>query len=188
LGTVENKAWRDLRLLAKPAALGLVTAFANTEDGDAPSSWTEVINSDGVSTDNIGKLTAASPGPASNLYAAFRLRSATGGSTAATMIGYQIRAVPAPRKTELIQVPVMMFDREKDRQGAAYGGPGVSWTRFQALKQMEATGATVQWNDFTTGEAAEVYVERVSLTRLMAPSLGQRVNAGGIVTVLLRVV
>lgn len=188
LGTVENKAWRDLRLLAKPGALGVVTAFANTEDGLTPSTWPEVIQADGIATDSIGKLVTASPGPASNLYVAFRLQSATNNTVTAAMIGYQIRAVPAPRKTELIQVPVMMFDREKDRQGAAYGGPGVSWTRFQALKQMEATGATVQWNDYTTGEAAEVYVERVSLTRLMAPSLGQRVNAGGVATVLLRVV
>lgn len=188
LGTVENKAWRDMRVLASPGVDGVVTGFAATDDAGSPSDWTEIISTTSALPDQVGKLTAVSAVPATNLYAAFRLQANSGRTVSASMIGYQIRAVPAPRRTELIQVPVMMFDREKDRQGSAYGGPGVSWQRFQALKQMEAAGATVQWRDFTTGETAEVFVERVSLTRLMAPSLGQRTNAGGVVTVLLRVV
>lgn len=186
LGTMEKKAWRDLRMIAPNTLTGTITGKASVTGTSSPSSWDTILTLQGGTPDSFGKMNTAAPSPASDLYVAFKLTSDVNG--AARLTGYQIRAVPAPRKTELIRLPVMMFDFETDRQGASYGAFGKAFERFSALKELEASGATVTFTDFTTGESKEVYVEEVTLQRMTAPSGGARKAAGGICTVLLRTV
>jgi len=187
LGTIERKGWRDLRVLASPGTRGTITAYAATNDATAPSSWTELITVGAGADDRTGKLNSAAPAPESNLYVAFRLRSNTECGCPARMIGYQLRAVPAPERTRLLSVPILLFDFVTDRKGMRIGKPGFSWDTLQKLQDLESTAAVVQWRDFTTGEAATAYVERVSFTRVTPPS--NRVQGqGGIATVLLRLV
>jgi len=103
------------------------------------------------------------------------------------MIGYQVRAVPSPRRTELLEIPVLMFDWETDRQGGKYGSYGNAYRRFKALKRLENSGATVSFIDFTTGEKLEAYVEEVAYNRTASPSIGtKRHGSGGVVRILLR--
>jgi hypothetical protein len=105
------------------------------------------------------------------------------------MIGYQVRAVPSPRRNELIEVPVMLFDWEIDRTGARYGAKGNSYARFKALKELEQAGRTISWRDFTTGEVAEGYVERVVMHRMTPPTTGfQGSGVGGVCRVVIRLV
>jgi hypothetical protein len=187
LGTVEKKGWRDLRLLARDGTRGTVTAFASTSDNTSPSTWTELITvGDGV-FDRTGKLNAASPAPATNLFLGFRFRTNPDCNCSARMIGYQLRAVPAPERTRLISVPVLLFDFITDRKGMRIGRQGFAWETLQKLQQLETTSAVVQWRDFTTGEAATVYVERVSFSRETPPT-NRASGSGGIATVLLRLV
>ena len=188
LGTLEKKAWRDLRMIAPDGLLGSITAKASVFGTGNPSTWQTILTLQSGFTDGYGKLNPAAPAPASDLWLAFNLQSDSGCGCSAQMTGYQVRAVPSPRRTELVQLPLLMFDFETDRQGASYGREGGSYARFQALKQMEDTGATVVFYDYTTGEQKEVYVEEVNLVRSTAPSLGNRKAAGGVCTVLLRTV
>ena len=187
-GTMEKKAWRDLRVIAPSDLQGSVNARASIFGSGSPATWTSVISLQPGVTDASGKLNAAAPGTASDLYLAVNLQPNQDCSESAVLTGFQVRAVPAPQKTELLQLPLMLFDWEKDRQGAVYGSFGNSFRRFAALKAMEQAGATVVFRDYTTGEVKEVYVEEVTLQRLTAPSLGSRKNAGGVCTVVLRTV
>ena len=187
LGTLESKAWRDLRLLAESESAGSVTAYANAAGSTAPSTWDQVISVNGTVTDSVGQLNVVAPGPVANLFVAFELESNDDRSLSAEMIGFQVRAIPAPRRAELLSVPLMCFDFETDRKGQAYGSVGLSWDRFSVLKQLESTSATIRWTDYTTGEVAEGYVEKVSMNRITPPSKGLKgENIGGLVTVLLR--
>lgn len=187
LGTIEKKGWRDLRILAERGTLGTITAFAATDDAIPPSGWTELITVGAGADDRTGKLNAAAPAPASNLYVSFRLRTNTECGCPTKMVGYQLRAVPAPERTRLLSVPILLFDFVTDRKGMRIGKPGFSWDTLQKLQDLESTAAVVQWRDFTTGEAATAYVERISFTRTTPPS--NRVQGqGGIATVLLRLV
>jgi hypothetical protein len=187
LGTVEKKGWRDLRLLAEDGTRGTITAFASTNDAQPPNTWTELISvGDGV-FDRTGKLNAAAPAPATNMHLGFRFRSNVECSCSARMIGYQLRAVPAPERTRLISVPILLFDFITDRKGMRVGREGFAWDTLQKLQQLETTAAVVQWRDFTTGEAATVYVERVSFSRETPPT-NRAAGSGGIATVLLRLV
>jgi YD repeat-containing protein len=187
LGTVENKGWRDLRLLTKSGEAGTVTGYADTSETGSPSSWTTVITADGDRTDTSGKLTAAAPAPQSNLYVAFSLTSADSNTSSPVFIGYQVRAVPAPERTRLLQVPILLFDFITDRKGLRVGKRGFAWDTLQKLQDLEQSTAVVQWRDFTTGEAATAYVERVSFTRTSPPT-NRASGVGGVGQVLLRLV
>lgn len=187
LGTVENKGWRDLRILLQDGTLGSVTGFATTDDSTAPSNWNVVITADGDRPDTSGKLTAVAPGPAANLYVALELQSNAACSCPARVIGYQVRAVPAPERTRLLQVPVLVFDQVTDRKGMRLGKPGFAWDTLSKLQDLESSAAVVQWRDFTTGEAATAYVERVTFTRLTPPT-NRASGVGGVAQVLLRLV
>jgi hypothetical protein len=187
LGTVEDKGWRDLRLLMQAGSQGVVTGYASTNESTTPSGWSVAITADGDRLDASGKLTSAAPSPESNLYVAVSLSSADSGANTPVLIGYQVRAVPAPERTRLLQVPVMMMDFQTDRKGMRIGRPGYAWDTLSKLQDMEQSTAVVQWRDFTTGEAATAYVERVSFTRVTPPS-NRASGVGGIATVLLRLV
>ena len=189
LGTMEKKAWRDLRLLGIPGLQGTITAHANIFGTVSPSNWDAVISVTAGNEDAVGKLNVPAPAPATDLYLAFHLESNPACLCSAKMIGYQLRAVPSPRRTELIEVPVLMFNFETDRMGGKYGSFGNAYRRFKALKSLENSGATVPFVDFTTGEKLEVYVEEVAYNRTSPPSKAKNTTgSGGVVRILLRTV
>jgi hypothetical protein len=187
LGTMEAKAWRDIRVLGGGQSNGTVTAFANISNALTHWDWSSVVATTTDNQDVIGKLTAIAPGPVPNLYMAFVLTAPVGQATTASMIGYQLRGFPAPVRTELISVPLMNFDFETDKHGNQFGEIGGAWLRYEALKALENSQATFRWQDYTTGETAEAYIEKVSLRRITPPSTGAKGNnVGGICTILLR--
>ena len=186
LGIMENKSWRDLRVIGINNLQGTITAHASVTGSGDPSSWDTVITVNNQVNDASGKLNAAAPNPAPDLYLAFHLQSNPVCSCSAKQIGYQLRAVPSPRRNELIQLPLRMFDFEKDRQGSSYGSANGAYSRFTALKQLESNGGTVAFTDNSTGEQLEVYIESITWKKTLAPSRGDRKNSGGILTLLLR--
>lgn len=186
MGTVEAKAWRSVRLLTNEQSAGTIVAHAATADISAPSGWTSVVT---ISTDTMdisGSLNSVISVPASSLYLAFKL---TRGSSTTTPVfsGYQLQSIPAPKRTELVSVPLMLFDFEVDRQGVRYGQANGARSRYQLLKLMEGSSSTVTWRDYGTGETAEAYIERVTYNRTNPPTR-QVAGNGGICTVLLRLV
>ncbi len=189
LGTLEKKAWRDLRILAEGGVTGSISGYASITGQGSPSSWQEVVTANLDFPDNVGSLTPVSPFTSSDLFLAFQLKTNPTCTCSASMIGYQVRAVPSPRRNELIEVPVMLFDWEIDRTGSRYGSKGNSYARFRSLKALEQSGRMILWRDFTTGEVAEGYVERVSLNRVTPPTSGfQGSGAGGVCRVVIRIV
>ena len=189
LGTIERKGWRDLRLLVEEDATNaaVVTGFANPDEASSPSNWTTTITADGTRPDTTGKLTSAAPSPESNLFVAFSLASADSNATSPVFIGYQLRAVPAPERTRLLSVPVMMFDYITDRKGLRMGKKGLAFDTLSKIQELEESAAVVQWRDFTTGEAATAYIERVTFTRTSPPT-NRASGVGGVAVVLLRLV
>jgi hypothetical protein len=186
LGTVEAKAWRDIRLLGIPDMGGTVTARASLYTAPAPSTWDQIISVSGNASDATGKLVATLPTPQSDLYLAFNLATPDT-SVSPTFAGYQVRAIPAPRRSELLQVPLLNFDFTVDRVGSRYGHTGLSWELYQLVKALESSASTVQWRDYTTGERAEAYIEQVNFARNTPPTRNVSGN-GGMLTVTLRLV
>lgn len=186
LGTVEAKAWRDIRVLSDESSAGTIAAHASTSTATAPSTWSQIVSITSGTYDLFGSLNAVASTPVSALYVAIKLTRGSA-TTTPVLTGYQVVAIPAPKRTELVQVPLMLFDYEVDRQGVKYGKPGSSRSRYQILKLMEGASNTVQWRDFTTGETSEAFIEQVSYSRTSPPTR-QSSGSGGIVTVTMRLV
>ena len=188
LGTTEAKTWRDLRLLQQPSSPGTTAGYAiRSDDASAPSAWQQVVQASGESNDLTGKISSNPNEPSTDLYVALALRASDDLTGTPVLQSFQLRAIPSPVRTRLVRVPLMMFDRETDRSGSVMGYPGYAYDRLQLLEALEQEYALVPYEDYTTGERQNVYVERVSYRRT-APPTHNVGNNGGIATLLLRFV
>jgi hypothetical protein len=112
-------------------------------------------------------------------------RDAGDATTGPTLLGYQLRALPAPRRQRLIRLPLMLQDVERRGTSRASGYEGAAWDRLLELEEMEQSGGTFAYQDFRTGEAGTVYIEAVEHRGITPP--GKQSNGfGGIVFVTLR--
>lgn len=188
LGTTEAKTWRDLRLLGTPDMAGSAIGYASREtDENSPAGWQQVVAISGDRYDRTGKISSNPNEPATSLYVAVELRASDDKTKTPVIQSYQLRAIPSPVRTRLIRVPLMMFDSETDKAGQVLGYEGYAWDRVQLLEALEQTYSLVPYEDYTTGEKVNVYIERVTWRRT-APPKHNSGNAGGVATVLLRVV
>lgn len=185
MGTLEAKSWRALRVIMDETSSGSVTGWASPDGTLSPSNWTEVVTGSPSAADVTGSMAGVSASPVTNMYVALELSG--DGSTNPVMTGYQLRAIPAPQRTYLLQVPLMLFDFNTDRTGVRVGYPGFAWEALTKLQDLEESAAVVTWSDYTTGETATAYVEKVSFSRV-APPTSRTSGAGGVAQVLLRLV
>jgi len=186
--TLERKAWRDLRLIGSAGMSGTVEGYVSSVGDTSPSFWSKVITISGAYPDEAGSLNTVSELPTANAFVALRLvRDISTPEESPVLGGYQLRALPAPRRSELVQVPILVFDFMLDRNGLKFGWKGAAWDMVSNLKAMESAKGTVQWRDFTTGEVAEGYVEQIRFTRTTPPTRNLS-GMGGIATVTLRLV
>lgn len=186
LGTLQPKAWLTVTATRQPETytteqVSVATAAA---DGAAFTSAVAFTSADGSITSKEGAI--ADTGVSPDLYVRINF-SNSGGTQSPTFTGYQIAAIPAPKRSRLVQLPLSCWDWEVDRNGVRSGGPGYSWERLSALEDLESSQARVTFTDTTTGESSTAYIERVTFTRLTPPVRGNQ-NAGGIAQVLLRLI
>ena len=67
--------------------------------------------------------------------------------------GYQIKALPAVPRQELIQYPLYCFDHESDKFNNEVGYEGSAYDRFSQLKSTENLGDTIRVEDFRVNES-----------------------------------
>lgn len=182
MATTEQKIYKDIQIRGVTPGTSKIEAYASTTGTGSPSSWT-YLGQLGSESDGFLSLAGAAAGPQDSLHLAFKLTPS--GADVPEFYGYRLRAVPAVKRTRLVNAVLLCFDRETDRQGVILGQKGGAWERLSQLETLEETGDVVLWQDFTTGEARQAIIERVTQSRVAPPTRGQA-NAGGIVTVTLR--
>ena len=204
MGTLEAKAWKDATVTFEPSEYygpsgfevngGMKVYLYTSSSASGP--WTLAAEAgdatDATTTVSKGAITAPTQG--SDLYVKIELVSNTTAyyddqvhSRTPVVTGYQVSSLPTPKRSRLLSVPIQLWDFEKDRNGGVVGSRGYAWQRLAALEAMEQSSGLVTYVDKTTGETASAYIERVSFTRLTPPFRGEA-NAGGVGTVLLRLV
>jgi hypothetical protein len=183
--TLENKAWKRLKIRTESALNGDIDIF-RVENGVAQSFRTVEQGSD---TDYDYDLSSVFSDVNVEAQFKFRLnRNDTTASTGAVMSGYSVKALPTPTRARLIQFPLFCFDSERDRLKNIMGFQGYALGRLQALEQMEAQGETVIIQDFTAnGEPIEAVIEQVTFTRTTPPN-GNFTGWGGIIQITARTV
>jgi hypothetical protein len=183
--TLENKAWKRLRLRTEATLQGDIDIF-RVVNGTSTSFRTV---EEGSSTDYDYDLSSVFNDVNVEAQFKFRLnRNATTATTGASMSGYSVKALPTPTRARLIQFPLFCFDSERDRLKNIMGYQGYALERLQALEQMEAQGETVIIQDFTAnGEPIEAVIEQVTFTRTTPPN-GNFTGWGGIIQITARTV
>ena len=193
MGTLQPKAWRELTVMREPSPKyvdSMEIRVYTSDDEDGP--WSLAVSmgpSDPVDTrSEQGTIVSPTLGPDLNVRIEMQPNLSGSGLRLTTPVstGYQVSAIPAPDRSRLLSVPIACWDWEQDRQGQVSGRRGYAWERLAALEALESGVATATYVDYTTGEQATAYIERVSFTRLTPPFRGDS-NAGGVATVLLRI-
>ena len=183
--TLENKAWKRLKIRTESALNGDIDIF-RVQNGVAQSFRTV---EQGSSTDYDYDLSSVFSDVSVEAQFKFRLnRNDTTATTGAVMSGYSVKALPTPTRARLIQFPLFCFDSERDRLKNIMGYQGYALARLQSLEQMEAQGETVIIQDFTAnGEPIEAVIEQVTFTRTTPPN-GNFTGWGGIIQITARTV
>ena len=183
--TLENKAWKRIRVRTPDTLNGDVDIFRRGETSDI---FHKAIK-EGAATNYDYDLAPVFPDVAVD--AAFKLtlnRNSTDTTLGAVVYGISVKALPTPTRARVLQIPLFLFDKETDRLGNIVGYDGYARIRLQELETLEAAGDTVIIQDFTNGgEPIEAIIEQVTFTRT-TPSARAYTGFGGFLMVVARTV
>jgi len=181
--TVEKKHFKFIKPYVGAPFNGSMTLSTVTKDGTVNNIIT--VGSDvGADQDFSTNLTQ----PQIQLGFRFTLnRSSTDNTLGPTLTGYQIKALPANKRTRSIEIPLLNYDFESDRYNITTGYEGRAWERLQRVEAIESAGDTVTIQDFTSGEQVVALIEKISFVRMSAPDRRFK-GYGGIVYVQVRTV
>lgn len=182
-GTLERKNVTNLNLYADGTVYGSVAVA--------------LVNGAGVTGSTLATLTSASDWDApiaSGLSTPQRkvrvkltlTRDGTTASLGPTVDGWQLRALPSVRRQELVRVPLLCFDFERDSKGQQVGYEGWAWARYQAVKAAVDDSEVVTFQSFRTGESVSCVVEDVVFQMVSPPVTAS--GFGGVLTVTVRTV
>jgi len=87
-----------------------------------------------------------------------------------TLLGYQLRALPSPKRQRMIRVPLWLLDDESNRSGQKMLTDAKA--RLQALETLEESDALVTFEDKVYGETGTALVESVEFERSAARDFG----------------
>jgi hypothetical protein len=101
-----------------------------------------------------------------------------------SVIGWTIRALPSIARQELVKLPLMCYDNERDTHGLKREGD--SWARYQELRSACDKGELVSYQNLQTGELATAVVEDLGF-RQSSPPRGFD-GFGGTINITLRLI
>lgn len=113
----------------------------------------------------------------------FKFTLSSDGTQDPQLLSYQVKALPAVRREELWEIPLMCFDSEKDRFGVPTS-TGPAHARYTALREVAAVGGRVMVQDLSSGESTLAMVEGVRFDQRKPPARAD--GFGGILTVTVR--
>jgi hypothetical protein len=181
--TMEKKHFKLIKVRIASPFEGTVAISTIAKDGDVASIIT------------VGNAASADQDFTTNVYQpqeqlAFRFtlgRSSTDSTKGGGIVGYQVKSLPANKRTRSIALPLLCYDFEQDRNNIVVGWDGRAWARLSALEEIEANGNTITVQDFTTGEQVEALIEKVTFDRISPPDRRFQ-GFGGIIYVQVRTV
>jgi len=177
-GTLEPKMFRDARVRGDIPD-GTVNLF--TFDGTNRVLVSTFTDASGIG----GAVTLPDVEPQEALGLTIRLGRGSA-EVGPTISGWQLRALPAVERKQVLVIPLYCFDVESDKAGVRRGGRGQAMERFTALLDAVDNGRVVILQDFNTGEELSVQVEDVQFTQVAAPATGE--GFGGVIQLRARTV
>ncbi len=170
-GTLEPKFFKGIRVQLDAVGGGVVVSTVDV-DGDE-SQLAEIVSD---LNEDVGV-----PLPAAE-YAAFSFllrRDPADPTSGAVLTGYQVRALPAVGRKEILRIPLLCFDSEMDRNHAKQSAVGGAITRYLALRDATADGNVVLVQNLVTGETLSGIVDDLDFQQV-GPPKGQASGFGGV--------
>lgn len=99
---------------------------------------------------------------------------------------WTLRAVPTIERTELVRIPLAVFDDEADSRGVQIGGSGTALKRYEALVERVGQGRALALKDLNTDREYTVVVDELSFRRTGKASRGS--TFGGVIDIVARVI
>lgn len=181
-GTVEQKSFER-------ADLGLRVPGGTAKFSVIDSGGNELFirGMSPASADSLGLSLRGRP-PGTQEFVSFKIElgCSADGLIAPSVDSLQIKAIPSPPRQRMVQYPLLCFDLERSGGGTAFGKEGFAWQRVQALEAVESERATVQVQDFVTGETYDALIETIEFKRTGPRSGDNRPNFGGYLSVTVR--
>lgn len=87
-----------------------------------------------------------------------------------TLLGYQLKALPLPKRQRMIRVPLMLMSSEVNRTGQKMIHD--PWDRLADLESLEENNALVTFEDKTTGETGSAYIEAIEMEGIAPKDFG----------------
>lgn len=179
-GTMEPKSFRSV--LVRAAGEGGTIGISSV----LPDGTTRSILTMDLSAQKQADLTLSLSAPIESVGLQFLLKpDPLDNSKRPTLLGYQIRGLPAPKRQRVIRAPLEIMDSGRNRYGVDRGHDGDAWERLRRLEDMESSQVIVSFIDFRTGEAGVAQIDRVTFQG-STPSKNAEDNFGGIAYVELR--
>lgn len=116
----------------------------------------------------------------------FTFSRATDVTKGANMSSYQLKALPATDRKEMLRIPLSCEDMETDRYGIPRGGEGDGMGRFLVLRDNTQDGDAVLVQNLNTGENLLAVVEELRMQGNEPP--GKKAPGDGVFIATLRTV
>ena len=181
--TMEKKHFNFVKVRPQLPMNGSLAVSYITKNGSVSSIIT--LANDSQADNDIATSLAYSQEQLAFRFTLYRNVSDT--TIGAGMVGFQVKALPANKRTRSISIPLLCYDFESDRFNIITGYEGRAWERLSALEDIESEGNTVTIQDFTTGEQVEGLIEKITFDRVSPPDRRFQ-GFGGIVYVQVRTI
>ena len=164
--TVEPKHFKYGQIRSEGDS-GAITVSAASDT----TALNEVFKTDVLGTSQRFQLT---PGPCEWCQLTFDF------TDQAVLTSYQMLALPAGPRNRLIQLPVQIFDQERNRHGMTISSPGRAKKILDTLEAFESNGDELTLQVPCLGiDAVRVTVEKFTFTQTSNPTPNKKVDVGG---------
>ena len=180
-GTLEDKQFYSITVSARCTNGGTITV----EWVDATGTRTML----GTAGDGKTTLSLAAIPPSAGMAFRFTLKGNPSAPLLGdvTLLGYQIKALPVPKRQRILKVPLVVADRVETRWGRDTGKAGRAWSDLQALEALESSKAIITFTDHRTNETGSAYIDSIDFQGEV-PTDRTNGNFGGVAYATLRVV
>lgn len=176
--TLEDKSFRFLKLVHGNGSVGRVTVMG-LDDMDQEAS----VNSYDSNSQLMRDVGVQPDTPQQFMSFIITLNRDTV-STGPIIDGYTIKAIPLIERKQIVRVPLLCFDTERDRHGVTRGKTGDALVRYRDLRDRISTGEPVLMQDLVTAESLIGVVEDMEFNQTSPPAGTS--GFGGVVYVTLR--
>lgn len=183
LGTLEPKRFGSVTVKAQ-GLRGSITVSAIDATGSATNLGTLTITHTGAI--QVVEQEFDMPSTLSERFALKFSWASDGTTSAPQLTGYQLRALPAPKRQRVLRWPLVIQDHILLRRGTTVGKKGRAYSDITTLEALETSAAVVTFTDHRTGETGSAYLDSVEF-QADTPSTANTHGFGGVAYVTLRV-